>query len=134
MCTDQTLIGLYIYHGELRTSKQARAAASAEEALPSPLSLGPGRVCGGGRGYLDIFISRELGRERLARFPLDGATSRRPQGSRAGHWVRFPALLLWPPWRSFYDALRVFPDIIPHRSVLPTSTVFPPLIRPQQQP
>lgn len=40
MCTDQTLIGLYIYHGELRTYKQAPAAVSAEKALP--LSPGPG--------------------------------------------------------------------------------------------
>lgn len=34
MCTDQTLIGLYIYHGELRTYKQAAAAVSTEKALP----------------------------------------------------------------------------------------------------
>lgn len=62
MCTDQTLIGLYIYHGELRTYKQAPAAASAEKALLLPL---PGPRPGGGGGgpaYADIFISCALGR------------------------------------------------------------------------
>lgn len=117
MCTDQTLIGLYIYHGELRTYKQAPAVASAEKALPLP--PGPGQCCcGSDPGYLDIFISLALGRGMTSWFPPDGWSHVNPSpGAPLKTLGSVPKLSsLWPLRGSSYDTPLGIWQILPQSS------------------
>lgn len=116
MCTDQTLIGLYIYHGELRTYKQAPAAASAEKALPLLPGARAGLLRRRSWSFRHLYLSGVGSGENCMVSTWWSHITLALREPPKTHGLVPKLFFLWPPQCSFYDTLLGIQQIRPHSS------------------